>query len=58
MSDYTEIKKELIPYLCDDMINIVIEYIDVKCEKCQGFRWDCSECHKLWLESWEEHLSS
>ena len=56
MSDwYKEEKKLLEPYMCDDMINIVIDYLIVKCEKCETFRWSCSKCNELWIECWKNH---
>ena len=55
MSDYSEIEKILEPIFCDDIIGIIIEYINMKCETCDRFTWNCVECNKLWVESWEEH---
>ena len=58
MSDwYKEEKKILQPYLCDDMINIVIEYLVVKCEKCKVFNWGCPKCNDLWIDCWREHCN-
>lgn len=55
MSDYSEIKKVLEPIFCDDVIEIIIAYINVKCETCDRFTWSCVKCNELWIESWEEH---
>ena len=56
MSDwYKEEKKLLEPYMCDDMINIVIDYLIVKCDKCKVFNFTCSTCNELWVECWKHH---
>ena len=55
MSDYSPIKKVLEPIFCDDVIEIIIAYINVKCESCKEFTWNCGRCHDFWVESWKEH---
>ncbi len=50
-----EEKKILESYLCDDMINIIVEYLVAKCEKCKVFNYDCSDCNEIWMDCWKEH---
>ena len=54
MSEYiSNIRNELKPYFCDDVIGIIIGYITVKCNKHKSFKYDCMNCYRLWLDCWK-----